>query len=226
MTDATPVPIDLWLTRITSPDPGSSESLSPAERDRWQRLLRAESRDAFLASRGHLRAVLARYLDVTPAAVPLALDARGKPGIDGCSDYRFNLSHAGGWIVVAVTTGVAVGVDLEPLRPVANAIAIARRYFPSSDYEALAALPAEARAAAFLTSWTLKEALAKADGRGIELLPELSTGVDAVTEPGMAAAIAGRDYAAASLETPPGLIGAVAAAGGSISVRWRGIGAE
>jgi 4'-phosphopantetheinyl transferase len=220
MADAAPVSIDLWLTRITSPDPRLSAVLSPTERERWQRLLRAESRDGFLASRSHMRTVLAGYLGVTPNAIPLAVDERGKPNIDRRTGYQFNLSHAGGWAIMAVTKDVAIGVDLEPLRPVPNALAIARRFFPPSDYEAIAALPEEARSAAFLISWTLKEALAKADGRGIELLSQLVTGIEPVAEPGMTLVVAGCPYAAVSLETPSGLLGAVAAAGRSISVRW------
>jgi 4'-phosphopantetheinyl transferase len=149
------------------------------------------------------------------------VDRRGKPRLDdgGSSGYQFTLSHAGGWTIVAVTTGVAVGVDLEPLRPVRDALAIARRFFPPSDHDLLAALPAEPRAAAFLVSWTLKEALAKADGRGIALLSQLVTGVEPLPEPGRTSAVDGRPYVLASLEAPPGLVGAVAAAGESIALR-------
>ena len=71
-----------------------------------------------------------------------------------------------GLAAAAVTAIGQVGVDLEPVRPVA-ALVLARRWFPAPEAAWLAQLPPGQRDAAFLALWTQKEAIAKALGTGL-----------------------------------------------------------
>ncbi|MEO7050791.1 MAG: 4'-phosphopantetheinyl transferase superfamily protein [Rhodanobacter sp.] len=112
---------------------------------------------------------LAAYLGIGVAEVVLVEGAHGRPQLDAAHDSRldFNWSHSGEHALIAVARGIAPGIDVERRRPRPRALPLARRFFDSEETTALAALPEDARAAAFLELWTAKEALLKAHGHGI-----------------------------------------------------------
>ena len=129
-----------------------------------------------------LRQTLAAYLGIEVDAVTLAEGEHGRPRLDPAhsSSLDFNWSHSGEHALIAVARGISPGIDIERRRPQPRALPIARRFFGNDEAEALAALPEEARDAAFLEIWTAKEAILKAHGRGIgyglQRLRILSTG--------------------------------------------------
>ncbi len=112
---------------------------------------------------------LAAYLGIEAGEVALVNGAHGRPRLDDRhrSGLDFNWSHSGDHALIAVARGVAPGIDVERRRPQPRALPLARRFFASDEAGALAALPEEARAEAFLQLWTAKEAVLKAHGRGI-----------------------------------------------------------
>lgn len=112
--------------------------------------------------------ILGRYLGLTAAALDFGTSPGGKPFLRGASEaLQFNLSHTLGSGLIAVAAGLAVGVDIEPLRRVENPLRIARRVMSAQDTALLAALLPEARVRCFLDLWTRMEARQKAVGRGI-----------------------------------------------------------
>jgi 4'-phosphopantetheinyl transferase len=119
--------------------------------------------------RAPLREVLGAYLGIAAGQVSLTHGEYGRPALAKTHDpsLGFNWSHSGNHALIAVGRGVAPGIDLELLRPRPRALEIAARYFSDDEAEALAALPADSRAAAFLELWTAKEAVLKALGRGL-----------------------------------------------------------
>ena len=116
-----------------------------------------------------LRQVLAAYLGIDADEVSLVEGEHGRPRLDPAhgSPLDFNWSHSGDRALIAVARGISPGVDIERRRPQPRALPIARRFFGSDEADALAALPEDARSAAFLEAWTAKEAILKAHGRGI-----------------------------------------------------------
>lgn len=146
--------------------------LSDEERGRAARLIDAERRRWFVRAHVILRRVLAGYVGIPPERLTFATGAFGKPRLAGGAPQAlidFNMSHSGERLLIAVTAGAPVGVDVEALRRVPDALAIARRHFARGEYEALAALAAEEHERAFLACWTRKEAVMKAHGGGIGL---------------------------------------------------------
>lgn len=121
------------------------------------------------SGREPLLSLLARYLDVSPTAVRLVEGEHGRPALDtGHGDVLdFNWSHSGEQALVALARGVSPGIDLEQLRPRANALKIAQRFFTAEEAEWLQALDEDERSAAFLDLWTAREAVLKALGHGI-----------------------------------------------------------
>ncbi len=116
-----------------------------------------------------LRLTLAAYLGIDADEVTLVEGEHGRPRLDPAhrASLDFNWSHSGEHALIAVARGISPGIDIERRRPQPRALPIARRFFGNDEADALAALPEEARAAAFLEIWTAKEAILKAHGRGI-----------------------------------------------------------
>src|SRR5438046_594202 len=128
--------------------------LSPAEVERAARFRFEELRMRSIASRGVLRELLGRYLAVDPRRLAFVEGEYGKPALaDG--GVEFNVSHSDELIALAFGRGTAVGVDVEAVRPLPDALKIARRFF--SPEEAARVEEAEDVEEVFFTIWTAKE---------------------------------------------------------------------
>lgn len=158
--------------------------LSQDERRRAARFRFERDRRRFHAARGALRELLAGYLGEEPERLAFVEGLHGKPGlaISRGEELRFNLSHSGELALCAVSRRREVGVDVEQVRELPDAEALARRFFSDVETAALEALPEAQRLAAFFRCWTRKEAYLKAVGAGllqpldgfdVSLLPEL-----------------------------------------------------
>ena len=168
---AIPAPgmIDLWLIDLAI-DAAAADALctvlDAGELARAVRFAATPLRTRFVAAHASVRAILAGYLGLPPAAVPLVRDARGKPGVaDG--RLSFNVSHSGDMATCAVAAGGRVGVDIELVRPVSDADKLVERYFSPREADEFLRLPACVKERAFLGAWTRKEAFMKATGEGM-----------------------------------------------------------
>ncbi len=142
-------------------------TLSDDERARGDRFCFAGDRDRFLASRVALRSVLSGYAGRPASELTFVLGPRGKPSLDGAGVIEFNLSHSGDLALVAVATGVRVGVDVERVRAIDDRDAIVLRFFSPRERAEFAALPNELKTAAFFHIWTCKESYIKGIGNGL-----------------------------------------------------------
>jgi 4'-phosphopantetheinyl transferase len=123
----------------------------------------------------------------------------------------------------------AVGVDVEQLRDLPDALIIAQQHFAPSETGALRSLPADARTTTFLRYWTHKEAVIKATGEGLgrsldsfEL--EMTNSMAALKWfDGLPGDRSG--WSLHELQSPPGFVaaGAVASAPGAPPPRWRAL---
>lgn len=120
----------------------------------------------YIVGRASLRYLLADRLGCSPGAIRFSYGTNGKPMLEGGQGHvEFSLAHSGGDAVIALADGVAIGVDIEPLRPIAEVESLARLVF--SDAERRELELAVDPAAAFLNGWTRKEAYLKALGLGL-----------------------------------------------------------
>lgn len=145
------------------------------ERARAARFVRPQDRDAFLHARGALRVVLGHYLDAAPGAIEFASGPWGKPELAGPfarRGFAFNLSHAGGLALIAVARERAVGIDVERVRAMPEALAIADRVIGARGAAGLEHLDPRRRDLAFLRLWTAHEACIKALGRALAVAGE------------------------------------------------------
>jgi 4'-phosphopantetheinyl transferase len=149
-----------------------SAALSGDERQRADRFRFESDRRHFLAGRGLLRALLGSYLQRDPASLRFAYGPWGKPSLGdqaGPHGLCFNLAHAGGVALFAVTLQRQIGVDVERINPDLGHEDIAEHFFSPREREALRALPPGQRALAFFACWTRKEAYLKARGEGLSI---------------------------------------------------------
>lgn len=111
---------------------------------------------------------LAAELDTSPGALTIQRTAQGRPILGAPhADWDASWSHSGEGLLIALARDLRVGIDLELERPRPKAQVLANRFFAPSEAAALAALPADAREAAFVRLWCAKEAVLKAHGQGI-----------------------------------------------------------
>ena len=138
------------------------------ERRRAERFHFEADRQRFVAARGILRRLLGRYLRVAPAEVSFRYGAQGKPELSGSatSSVSFNLAHSGDLALFALAQGRRLGIDVERLREVPEALTIARHHFTPSESKHLRSTGTGLQAA-FFRLWTRKEAVIKAVGTGV-----------------------------------------------------------
>ncbi|RNL53950.1 4'-phosphopantetheinyl transferase family protein [Pedobacter jejuensis] len=92
----------------------------------------------------------------------ITYNAYGRPNL---TDLDFNISHSGNYAICAVSTQGQVGIDLEMVRPID--LAHFKSQFSLIEWQDI--IKAEDAISKFFFYWTLKEAVIKADGRGLSL---------------------------------------------------------
>lgn len=125
-----------------------------------------------MASRGTLRFLLGKYLNLFPTIIKFQYSSYGKPSVveqDQKRLVQFNLSHSGSFSLFGFTLGRSIGIDVELIRPNVVEEEIAERFFSPMETRTLRSLPAERQAEAFFRCWTRKEAFIKARGDGLSL---------------------------------------------------------
>lgn len=140
--------------------------LSDAERRRAERFRFERDRRRFIVARARLRELLGARLGVRPEAVELEYGKNGKPRL-AHGGWRFNTSHCDDVAVYAFSWERDVGIDIEAIRAVPEADAIAAQFFSHRERAAYLALAPHDRPLGFLKCWTRKEALSKALGGGL-----------------------------------------------------------
>ena len=181
---ATPGVVDVWRADLDDVTNGLEGLLCAQERVCAPSIVRERARMRWIRSRGMLRALLGRYLEGDPRALAFELGAHGKPALvddaGHASDLRFNLSHSGELVLVAVTTGREVGIDVEvardPARRPLDEPAIAARVLGAEQARRLERLEPQERTREFLRAWTMREAAVKCLGTGLGSAPVAGEG--------------------------------------------------
>jgi 4'-phosphopantetheinyl transferase len=152
------------------------------ERARAASFLHERDRKLWTRSRGVLRVLLARYLQLDPRTPRFAAGVYGKPALldDALeraappartharpAQLSFNLSHSAGLALYAFTPTAAVGVDVELARRPIDVLAIAARTFGPAEARRLEELDQPTREREFLRAWVRHEAELKCLGVGI-----------------------------------------------------------
>ncbi len=123
------------------------------------------------AARVFLKQILARYTGRPADTIQFTENRYGKPKlICGFTDppVCFNLSHSGHVAVCALTLTHDIGVDIEDMQRTID-LSIADRFFSNQEAQAIDRAAPSLKQSLFYRFWTLKEAYAKATGRGLAM---------------------------------------------------------
>jgi len=99
----------------------------------------------------------------------VSLTISGKPFFTLPNGFDFNISHSGNMVVCCLAKDSIVGIDLELIRPVN--IEVYKNYFDLKEWDIIT--KSDNSGVTFFRLWVRKEAIIKADGRGIGI--ELSS---------------------------------------------------
>lgn len=215
-----PGEVHLWScpTDLADPLARRLDLLDDAERARADRFVFAADRSRYVQRRAFARSVLGRYLGMDPSEVPIRPSALGKPEIGTPCDISFNTSSSGDLAVVAVSRGGRVGVDIERVRHLDDALELAEGLFATPEIELLRSTPPGSRSVVFLSMWTAKESVVKAVGDGLHLPLDrflvLAEGRVEFAQPD-----AGPPLHLTRLEGLGGYVGSVSAEGTKVTIR-------
>ena len=166
--------------------------LSEEERIRAKGFVFEKARNRFTAARGHLRKLVANYLETTPDKIKFKFGPMGKPALEGNTQLRFNLAHTGDLAIYAFALASELGVDVEHTREGFGNPEIVGNYFSPKEQAEYGALAPDLQEEAFYLGWTRKEAYVKAQGKGLQLpLDSFSVSLS----PGQPATLASPDAA-------------------------------
>ena len=171
--------IDVWFRATDALDEAAiaaaASVLSDEERARYRGFQFAHDARDYAAAHALLRHTLSLRGDQAPAEWRFEKTPAGKPRLisERAERQSFSLSHTGGMVACAVTSGAEIGVDVEWIDREVDAGRIAARFFAPAEAGLLLELEGRARRNRFFDFWVLKEALVKALGR--EMAASLST---------------------------------------------------
>lgn len=197
------------------------ELLDTAERERADRFRMERDRARYVAQHAFVRRVLAPYLGLAPEAAAIEAAANGKPAVDAAFEIEFNASRSGGLSVVAVgRRGAGIGVDVEQVRPIDDALQLAHGHFSSAERQYLGTVPDSVRDEAFLALWTRKEAVVKAFGLGLSV-PLDSFEVTTASSPHsmLTGRLGSEPFVVRSMDAPSGWVAAVSVTAAQVTVR-------
>jgi len=144
------------------------------ERDRADRFRQPHHRRRFILRRAARRLVLSRVCGHAPEQLRFDEGAFGKPVLGASfqgDDLCFSAAHSNDAAIMAISKTGQLGIDIEAHDRDLKPLELARTALSPSEHSALSKLKAQAQKPAFLTAWTIKEAVLKADGRGLSLDP-------------------------------------------------------
>lgn len=172
-------------------------TLSPDEQAKADRFYDPLDGQRYIMARGTLRSILSHYLHLDPSLIKFAYTAQGKPILDRAflsgnqqvnasnspaplnpsfpnnqvPNLQFNLSHSQDLAVYGVMLDRPLGIDVEYLRPLKDALSLAKRWFTPKEYTEICQSPEPTTN--FFRFWTAKEAYLKATGAGLRHLRQI-----------------------------------------------------
>jgi 4'-phosphopantetheinyl transferase len=164
--------VHVWRATLDQPQEVMEQFrhvLSADERARAGKFHFEADRTRHIIGRGVSRLLLGHCVGTAAGALEFTHNEFGKPFLSDGLLPRFNISHSGELVLVALARGRTIGVDVERMRKDMAQAEIAERFFSPRECAALAGLAPEMQCEAFFACWTRKEAYLKARGDGLSL---------------------------------------------------------
>jgi 4'-phosphopantetheinyl transferase len=159
--------MQVWSASLDTED--SSRFYYLLSEDEKKRAARLKSRSAAsgqIIGRGILRLLLGKYIGVNPRDLVFSKNPFGKPFLSNPMDsaIRFNLTHSGSLLLIAIGKGKQIGIDVEKIEENIDFSGISSLVFSSDEQRSLSR--SNNPILDFYALWTAKEAILKASGQG------------------------------------------------------------
>ncbi|HCG01772.1 MAG TPA: hypothetical protein DEV93_14675 [Chloroflexi bacterium] len=174
--------IDIWAIDISRAPPEATciaEVLPQDEQNHAISLTLDTVRREWVVARAALRIILGKLVGTPPR--DLRFQSRpcsgcgavhGKPYLVGPGQgLNFNVSHSGRFVLIGITFGFEIGVDIERIDLEADVAELADTALTSEERDRILAFSGRSRAEAFIRHWVLKEAFLKGIGVGLTVSP-------------------------------------------------------
>ena len=181
LSDSCPRDISVWLVPVRmdlSRCDTYWQMLSVDERIRASRFVHPLDRARFLTLRIALRTLLSQRLNIDPDKILIEHDIYGRPslqypqkGYEFNNRIDFNVSHSGGYGMIAISSSRRVGIDIEQYDLTLDWRKLAAMALSPSESAHIDRLPSDDQLVAFYGYWTAKESLLKCAGIGLKYSP-------------------------------------------------------
>lgn len=138
--------------------------MNEEELQKAERFYQHDDTIRYIIGRGFLRRLIGAYLNLEPKSVELSQNRYNKPLLASHHNFHFNISHAGDWVVFALSN-YSTGIDIEPVDLSFAYQEVLPQFFEPSEIGYLAKSASPQRS--FFKIWTRKEAFLKATGWGL-----------------------------------------------------------
>ncbi len=139
------------------------EKSTPERKARADRYRNADDKKRCIVAGALLSYALSDQVTPPPDDFTIQKNEHGKPYIKEFSDFNFNLSHSGSYVVIGYGSS-PIGIDVEEIRTDKDLKKVALRYFTKSELSYVEEKDFEDR---FFEIWTGKESYLKYLGTGL-----------------------------------------------------------
>ena len=160
-----PAQIEVWQLKLDLQIPIRNSDLmllSESERACALRFHTHADQVRSTATRAALRRILATKVALPPHELHFVTNHYGKPYLHGDTGIDFNVSHAGQFALIAISTHGQVGVDIEDCNRQLDVSALTDYVFTALERRSELVTTAD-----FIKRWVAKESVLKAVGVGI-----------------------------------------------------------
>ncbi|PEK93835.1 4'-phosphopantetheinyl transferase family protein [Bacillus mycoides] len=142
-----------------------SNLISNEKRERMKRLLNLCDINRTLIGDLLIRSLVCQKYKMNNEEIKFIYNEYGKPFVQNFSDFHFNISHSGEWVVCA-TANSNVGIDIERVSDI-EALKLANDFFSEEEFYDLSNMNSDEQINYFFDLWTLKESHIKMIGKGL-----------------------------------------------------------
>ncbi|MFJ8118278.1 4'-phosphopantetheinyl transferase superfamily protein (plasmid) [Bacillus mycoides] len=142
-----------------------SNLISNEKRERMKRLLNLCDINRTLIGDLLIRSLVCQKYKMNNEEIKFIYNEYGKPFVQNFSDFHFNISHSGEWVVCA-TANSNVGIDIERVSDI-EALKLANEFFSEEEFYDLSNMNSDEQINYFFDLWTLKESHIKMIGKGL-----------------------------------------------------------
>ena len=142
-----------------------SNFISNEKRERMKRLLNLCDINRTLIGDLLIRSLVCQKYKMNNEEIKFIYNEYGKPFVQNFSDFHFNISHSGEWVVCA-TANSNVGIDIERVSDI-EALKLANEFFSEEEFYDLSNMNSDEQINYFFDLWTLKESHIKMIGKGL-----------------------------------------------------------